>query len=122
MRQTFLSLLAAWLFFFAAQAKGEGALMQTEPAANAEVSGFDGKVRAWFSGNVTDRSPSLLVVDGQGNRMDKRDVSLHGDGSTRSELSVSTQVLPPGPYVVRYRVLTRDGLVVSGIFRFTVKS
>jgi methionine-rich copper-binding protein CopC len=93
--------------------------MRTEPAANAEVAAFDGRVRAWFSGNVSERSPSLLVMDSKGTRVDNRDLSLRlGD---RSELSVTTRPLPPGSYVVRYRVLTADGLVVSGIFRFIVK-
>ena len=119
-RWLFFMPFAAWLCVCACQAKAEGALMQTEPAANAEVAVFEGKVKAWFSGNVSARAPSLLVVDGRGRRMDKGDVSLQA--GPRSELSVTAQALPPGPYVVRYRVLTQDGLVVSGIFRFSVKS
>jgi copper resistance protein C len=39
-----------------------------------------------------------------------------------SELTATTKPLPPGAYVIRYRVLTEDGLVVSGIRHFSVKS
>lgn len=113
-------LLVAGFAVVAPRVQAEGALMRTEPAADAEVAAFDGKVRAWFSGNVSPRAPSLLVVDRLGQRMDKGDVSLKA--GPRSELSVTTGALQPGPYVVRYRVLTNDGLVVSGIFRFSVKS
>lgn len=101
-------------------ARAEGVLIRAEPSQDAAVTGFDGKVKLWFSGNVSPRTPTLVVVDGQGRRMDNNDMRL--DIAQRSELSVTTQPLAPGGYVVRYRVLTRDGLVVSGIYRFSVSS
>lgn len=119
MKKTIFYITTLW-FFAAPQLRAEGALMQTEPAANSEISAFGGKVKAWFSGNVSERAPSLLVVDGKGVRVDNRDIELRL--GPRSELSVTTSSLPTGTYAVRYRVLTVDGLVVSGIFRFSVKS
>lgn len=119
MKKTIFYITTLW-FFAAPQLRAEGALMQTEPVANSEISAFGGKVKAWFSGNVSERAPSLLVVDGNGARVDNRDIELRL--GPRSELSVTTSPLPTGTYAVRYRVLTVDGLVVSGIFRFSVKS
>jgi len=96
----------------------EGVLLKSEPKNNAEVSNFDGTVKFWFSGNVGERSPSLVVVDAQGKRVDNGDTRLVlGE---RHRLTATTQALPPGPYAVRYRVITEDGLVVSGISKFTV--
>lgn len=101
-------------------AMAEGVLVMTQPGQDKVVAGFDGKVKLWFSGNVSPRTPTLVVVDGQGRRVDNNDMKL--DIAQRSELSATTPPLPPGGYVVRYRVLTRDGLVVSGIYRFSVSS
>lgn len=96
----------------------EGVLLKSDPKHNAEVVNFDGTVKFWFSGNVGERSPSVVVVDGQGKRVDNGDTRLVlGE---RHRLTATTQPLPPGPYAVRYRVITEDGLVVSGISKFTV--
>jgi len=103
-----------------APAWAEGVLTMTQPSQDKAVEGFDGHVKLRFSGNVSPRTPTLVVVDNQGQRVDNNDMRLLID--QRSELSVTTRNLKPGGYVVRYRVLTRDGLVVSGIYRFSVSS
>jgi methionine-rich copper-binding protein CopC len=59
------------------------------------------------------------VLDSNGNRVDNNDMKL--DIDDRSELSATTKTLAAGNYIVRYRVVTEDGLVVSGLSRFTVK-
>ncbi|MEQ1530896.1 MAG: copper resistance protein CopC [Methylococcales bacterium] len=112
-------LTASLMMVVCTQALAEGVLMKAQPRDNSVVSAFDGKVKLWFSGNVSDRSPSLIVVDANGNRVDNSDMQL--DIDDRSELSASTKPLSPGNYVIRYRVVTEDGLVVSGLSRFTVK-
>ncbi len=103
-----------------AKAYGEGVLISAQPADGAPVEHFDGHVRLWFSGNISERAPTLIVLDASGNRVDNGDLQL--DIAEHTELSVTTRSLPAGPYVIRYRVLTRDGLVVSGIRRFAVRS
>lgn len=100
-------------------AYAEGVLMKAQPRDNAAVSNFDRQVKLWFSGNVGDRAPSLVVLDDKGNRVDNADLQLIIDD--RSELSATTKPLTPGNYIVRYRVVTEDGLVVSGVSRFTIK-
>jgi len=107
------------LAVFQQPAYAEGVLMKAQPRDNAAVSNFDRQVKLWFSGNVGDRAPSLVVLDDQGTRVDNADLQLTIDD--RSELSATTKPLTPGNYIVRYRVVTEDGLVVSGISRFTIK-
>ncbi len=108
-------IMAIW----AQQTLAEGVLMKAQPRDNSVVKAFDGQVKLWFSGNVSDRSPSLIVLDSNGNRVDNSDMQL--DIDDRSELSATTKSLSPGNYIIRYRVVTEDGLVVSGLSRFTIK-
>ncbi|MBM4201500.1 MAG: copper resistance protein CopC [Gammaproteobacteria bacterium] len=98
----------------------EGVLVGGQPRDNSVVASFDGMVRLWFSGNISERAPSLVVVDGAGQRVDNGDARLAI--AARSELTATTRPLQPGSYVVRYRVVTEDGLVVSGLYRFAVKA
>lgn len=98
--------------------QAEGVLIKSSPTDYAQVQDFKGEVKLWFSGNISERFPSLVVVDGNGKRVDNADLQLHID--KRSQLSVTTAPLPSGPYVIRYRVVTEDGLVVSGIQHFSV--
>lgn len=100
----------------------EGVLMDVLPKDNSVVAlnKFDNTITLSFSGNVSNRSPSLVVVDSTGTRVDKQDVKLTiGD---RSILTATTVDLAQGRYAIRYRVVTEDGLVVSGICRFELKN
>ena len=51
--------------------------------------------------------------------MDAHDAKL--DFSDRANLRASVDVQTPGRYMVRYRVLSADGHVVSGKYFFTFK-
>lgn len=115
-----LRLLILSQFILMQQPHAEGILLAGQPKDGAELSDFDGKINLSFSGNVSERSPSLLVVDGTGTRVDNKDVAL--EIGPRSKLTATTAKLSPGPYVIRYRVVTEDGLIVSGIRRFTIKN
>ena len=96
----------------------EGVLLKSDPKNNAEISNFDGNVKLWFSGNVGERAPSVVVVDDKGNRVDNGDTRLVlGE---RHRLTATTKPLSPGPYVTRYRVVTEDGLIVSGVLKFSI--
>lgn len=105
---------------FAQVIHAEGVLLNGIPQDNAELSQFDGKIKLTFSGNVGERWPSLLVVDANGTRVDNKDLAL--TIGPRSTLTASTPQLAPGAYAMRYRVVTEDGLVVSGIRKFTIKN
>lgn len=107
------------LWTLTSAAFAEGMLLGGTPQDNAELTQFDGKITLSFSGNVGDRWPSLVVVDEQGNRVDNKDVVL--TIGPRSTLTATTKQLAAGAYAMRYRVVTEDGLVVSGIRKFTIK-
>lgn len=108
----FTLLVASWVSY------AEGILIKSEPKNKAEVANFDGNIKLWFSGNVGERSPSVVVVDDKGNRVDNGDSRLVlGE---RHRLTATTKPLAPGAYAVRYRVITEDGLIVSGVSKFSV--
>lgn len=116
---TFRILIAVALLLTAATADAEGVLLKSEPKNNAEIAHFDGNLKLWFSGNVSEKSPSLVVVDSRGNRVDNHDTRLVlGE---RHRLTATTAMpLAPDHYAARYRVITEDGLVVSGVLKFAV--
>lgn len=117
-----LFLVLVSFFWLIQTAFAEGVLMDVLPKDNSVVvlDKFDNKIRLAFSGNVSERSPSLVVVDSTGTRVDKQDVQLViGE---RSILTATTVDLAAGRYAIRYRVVTEDGLVVSGICRFELKN
>ena len=106
------------MLFLSRVVQAEGVLLKSEPKNNAEVANFDGTVKLWFSGNVGERSPSLVVVDNKGNRVDNKDTRLVlGE---RHRLTTTTKPLSPGAYAMRYRVITEDGLIVSGVLKFSI--
>lgn len=96
--------------------------MDVQPRDNSVVSAFDNKVTLAFSGNVSERSPTLVVLDSTGTRVDNKDLKLTIGDSDRSILTATTKNLTAGRYVIRYRVVTKDGLVVSGVCRFEIKA
>lgn len=109
--------LIGWIFS-TGTAHAEGILIKSYPKHNSEITDFDGTIKFWFSGNVGERSPSVVVVDSTGKRVDNGDARLVlGE---RHRLTATTQPLQPGPYAARYRVITEDGLVVSGVLKFSI--
>ncbi|MGY6275797.1 copper resistance CopC family protein [Methylomonas sp. MgM2] len=99
-------------------AHAEGILIKSYPKNNTEIADFDGTIKFWFSGNVGERSPAVVVVNNTGKRVDNSDARLVlGE---RHRLTATTQPLKPGPYAARYRVITEDGLIVSGVLKFSI--
>jgi methionine-rich copper-binding protein CopC len=111
-------LMSFWLLTTCTISNAEGVLLKSDPKNNAEISDFEGTIKLWFSGNVGERSPSIVVVDANGKRVDNGDARLVlGE---RHRLTATTKPLSPGAYASRYRVVTEDGLIVSGVLKFSI--
>lgn len=119
MPKIYYGLILLLLSLFYQTAFAEGVLLEAQPKDNAVIKDFNQKITLTFSGNISERTPTLVVVDSTGKRVDKKDVKL--TIAARSLLTVSTEPLNAGRYAVRYRVVTEDGLIVSGITRFEIK-
>ena len=98
---------------------GHAALVRSTPAPRAMVARSPERVRLWFNEALEAKFAAVSVWDGQGQQIDQQD-GLVGPEDPKA-LSVGIPTLGPGTYTVRYRVLSVDGHVVEGSFRFTVR-
>ncbi|MGZ8219955.1 copper resistance CopC family protein, partial [Methylomagnum sp.] len=94
-------------------------LVKATPEREAVVAAAPEEVLLVFNDAVGEEFLALAVIDATGKRVDKHDAHL--DFSARSHLRASVEKLPPGRYIVRYRVLSADGHVVSGKYAFQLQ-
>lgn len=112
-------------FLFACLAASPGAwahaiLVKATPEREAVVTEAPDEVLLVFNDGVGEEFLALAVIDETGKRVDKHDARL--DFSDHSHLRATVEKLLPGRYIVRYRVLSADGHVVSGKYSFQVQS
>jgi hypothetical protein len=94
-------------------------LVNSAPAARATLSYPPTRVDLWFSERLEPAWSTASVWSASGARVDPQGAVVSPDDAKR--LSVPLNPLPPGTYVVRFRVLSVDGHVVESSFPFTVK-
>lgn len=95
-------------------------LVKAIPDRDATITDVPDEVLLTFNEGVGNDFLALAVVDGEGKRVDNHDAKL--DFTDRSKLRTSVSKLTPGRYMVRYRVLSADGHVVSGKYFFQVQT
>ncbi|MGS2643532.1 copper resistance protein CopC [Streptosporangium sp. LJ11] len=97
---------------FASPALAHDRLKSSDPAKGAKVENLE-EVKLTFSATV--RFPNVIVRSGDEN---------HQDGKAVADGSVVTQKvkgdLPPGEYVIAYRVTSSDGHPIEGEIPFTL--
>jgi methionine-rich copper-binding protein CopC len=99
---------------------GHAALVKSTPAQRATLARSPDRVRLWFNEPLEAKFARVSVWDGQGRQVDQQDAGVGPDDP--KALSVGIPALGPGAYTVRYRVLSVDGHVVGGSFRFTIRA
>jgi methionine-rich copper-binding protein CopC len=93
-------------------------LERAEPRVGSTVRTPPAEVRLWFSERLEPAFSSVQVVDTTGHQVDKGDVQV--DPAAPKQLRVALPPLPPGTYMVRWRVLSVDSHVTEGKFTFRV--
>lgn len=101
----------------AAPAAAHSALVSSEPGAGYALTSPPADITLNFSERVTLPDRALVVLDTEAKPRPLR-VSLDPGGKTVR--GVPTTELPVGAYEVSYRVIGRDGDLISGTFRFGV--
>jgi methionine-rich copper-binding protein CopC len=91
---------------------------RTVPEAGSTVHGSPAEVKLWFSHALEPAFSTVRVVDAAGKQVDRKNKQV--DAGETKLLKVSLPSLPPGPYRVMWRVLSADGHVTQGEFRFEV--
>ena len=121
----------AWLLILAAtmcaappSALAHARLVKANPADKSELSTAPDRIELWFSELLDDGFNSVSVFAAKDLSARQRFNLTKGepavDEKDRTRLVVTLEKLPPGEYVVEWRVLSRDGHSAPGRFRFRV--
>jgi len=95
-------------------------LVRSVPAHRAVLGQMPERVQLWFNERLEPAYSTVSVWNEAGAQVDARDVTVGPDDPRR--LSVTVETRQPGPYTVKYRVLSVDGHIVDNRFTFTVKA
>lgn len=122
MKQILIAVVAALILTGTAHAHAR--LVRSVPAKDARVTASPVTVELWFN-ELLDHGFNGIEVFAAAERKSKQRTNLAQgaavvDPADRTHLSVPLQSLPPGQYVIEYRVLSRDGHTAPGRINFTV--
>jgi methionine-rich copper-binding protein CopC len=101
-------------------------MVRSEPAKDAEVSGVPDHVSLWFNELLEDGFNTITVFPAK-ELTEKKRTNLvtekpRVNPQDRTQLSVKLPSLPPGEYILEWRVLSRDGHSAPGRITFRVKA
>ena len=116
MRQ--LLFLVAAIFIFAGKADAHAFLLKSDPTVGATVSAQK-TVRLEFSEGAELSLSGIDVANGSGGVVLVQ--NAHFNGSDHKVLVTDLPPLPPGPYRVKWYVVSVDSHPTEGDFTFTVK-
>ena len=94
-------------------------LVKSVPAARATLSRAPERVQLWFNERLEPAYSSISVENAAGAQVDERYGSVSAEDPRRLDLSLPG--LPPGKYLVRFRVLSVDGHIVESTVPFTIR-
>jgi methionine-rich copper-binding protein CopC len=94
-------------------------LIRSRPNASETLAETPASVELWFNERLEDEFNSIEVVDVAGRMVEKGHARVHPQDRTNLRARINT--LPPGSYVVRWKILSVDGHTARGRFMFSVK-
>jgi methionine-rich copper-binding protein CopC len=94
-------------------------LVKSIPAGRATLLHSPSRIQLWFNERLEPRFSKASVVDAGGTPVDLGDAKVAEEDP--KQLSIGVKSLPPGKYVVRFRVLSVDGHTVEQDFPFTIR-
>lgn len=101
-------------------------LQRSAPASGTTVSPTPSRVEFWFNELLEARFNGVIVFAaselGAKNRRDFVKGKPRVDERDRTHLTADLEPLPPGEYIVEWRVLSRDGHTAPGRFTFRVRA
>jgi len=118
MKQALRALAGAAAWIAAASAGAHAFLDHASPSVGSTVRAAPREVRLWFTQDVEPAVSAVRVEDAKGSVVAAADKAL--DATDNTLLTLPLPVLPAGHYRVVWRVLSVDGHVTEGDFRFDV--
>lgn len=101
-------------------------MIRSEPAKDAEVTAAPERVNLWFNELLEDGFNTITVFPAKELTEKKRSNLVtekpRVNPKDRTQLSVKLAPLPPGEYILEWRVLSRDGHSAPGRLTFRVKA
>lgn len=95
-------------------------MVKSQPEIDSTIAESPKQVDVWFNDKVGSEYKALAVIDSAGKRVDNKDIEQ--ETFDQSHLYITVPQLPPGTYNVRYRVVSLDTHIVTGKFKFTIKT
>lgn len=92
-------------------------LDHASPRVGSTVAAAPKELTLWFTEKL---EPAFSTADVRNAQGAVQSGKAHVDGSDRAELRVPLKALPPGTYIVTWRVLSVDTHRTQGTFSFTV--
>jgi|SRR5882672_1736698 len=93
-------------------------LVKSAPAPRAVLHRSPAKIQLWFNERLEPKFSSLSLSDADGKPVPTGKSAVSAEDSR--QLSASINSLPPGRYLIKYRVLSVDGHIVQDQFPFSV--
>jgi methionine-rich copper-binding protein CopC len=123
----FLSLVTAVLLAAAPTIWAHARLLRAAPATGAEVSAAPKQVELWFNELLEDGFNTVTIfpsaeLDKAGKHSNLTKGKPAVDPKDHTHLVVPVGSLPPGEYVIEWRVLSRDGHSAPGRSTFRVRA
>jgi copper transport protein len=112
-----LLLVALATLVFPAAASAHATLLKTTPGFGQRLERSPAVVRLSFDQSVDALSDGIRVLDTKGRLLSEGTVS----SADRRTVSAPVRHLPRGGYTIRWRVVSADGHVVSGVYTFGVR-
>ena len=94
-------------------------LVKSAPAQRATLYRAPAKIQLWFNERLEPRYSSFTVSSADGNSIET--IKSAVDDRDAKQIFAVLKPLPPGRYLVKFRVLSVDGHVVEDQFPFTIK-
>jgi copper resistance protein C len=92
-------------------------VLESIPGNEAVVAASPNRVTLRFNSKIEKRLTRVTLASG---RATPKAVSVANDGPEPDRVVIPLDPLPPGRYVIRYKVLSADGHTTEGALRFTV--
>ena len=96
-------------------------VLESVPAPDAVVSRPPAHALLRFNSKIEKRLTRVTLTPGGGPPR-ALSVASDADAGGPDRLVIPLGALLPGPYVIRYKVLSADGHVTEGVLRFTVSA
>ena len=106
-------------FLVPPKALAHAKLIRSRPNASETLAETPASVELWFNERLEDEFNAIEVVDVAGRMVEEGHARVNPQD--RTNLRARINKLPPGSYVVRWKIFSVDGHTARGRFIFSVK-